>query len=53
LLDYSGGSLYNQHIAIDFLGKIREELRFASTEELVLQIKKDVLVARQILDQLK
>jgi riboflavin kinase / FMN adenylyltransferase len=53
LLDYSGGSLYNKHIAIDFLGKIREELRFASTEELVLQIKKDVLVARQILSQLK
>ena len=46
LLDYSGDPLYNQPIAIDFLGRIREERRFASTEELVLQIEKDVQVAR-------
>jgi len=53
LLDYSGGALYNQHIVIDFLGKIREEQRFASIEELVFQIKKDVQAARQISSQSK
>lgn len=46
LLDYSGDTLYNQPIVIDFLGRIREERRFASTEELVLQIEKDVQAAR-------
>jgi riboflavin kinase / FMN adenylyltransferase len=49
LLDYSGEPLYTQHIAVDFIGKIREERRFASTEELVSQIQKDVEVARQML----
>jgi riboflavin kinase/FMN adenylyltransferase len=53
LLDYSGGSLYNQYLAIDFLGRIRDELRFASTQELVVQIGKDVEVARQICSQAK
>jgi riboflavin kinase/FMN adenylyltransferase len=47
LLDYSGDTLYNQPIAIDFLGRIREERRFASTEELVLQIENDVQTARR------
>ncbi len=47
LLDYSGDTLYNQPIAIDFLGRIREERRFASTEELVLQIENDVQAARR------
>ncbi len=47
LLDYSGNTLYNQTIAIDFLGRLREERRFASTEELVLQIEKDVQAARR------
>lgn len=47
LLDYSGNALYNQTIAIDFLGRIREERRFASTEELVFQIEKDVQAARR------
>jgi riboflavin kinase/FMN adenylyltransferase len=47
LLDYSGDTLYNQPIAIDFLERIREERRFASTEELVLQIEKDVQAARR------
>lgn len=50
LLDYSGDTLYNQPIAIDFLGRIREERRFASTEELVLQIEKDVHVARHFFE---
>jgi riboflavin kinase/FMN adenylyltransferase len=47
LLDYSGDTLYNQPIAIDFLGRIREERRFTSTEELVLQIEKDVQATRR------
>jgi riboflavin kinase/FMN adenylyltransferase len=47
LLDYSGDTLYNQMIVIDFLGRIREERRFASTEGLVLQIEKDEQAARR------
>jgi len=53
LLDYSGGSLYNQQISIDFIGKIRDEARFSSTEELVRQIEQDVNVARQLLSRVE
>jgi riboflavin kinase / FMN adenylyltransferase len=47
LLDYSGASLYNQTIVIEFVRRMREERRFASTQELVLQIEKDVHAARR------
>jgi riboflavin kinase/FMN adenylyltransferase len=47
LLDYSGGSLYNYSFEVEFLGLIREERRFGSTEELALQIKRDVQAAHR------
>lgn len=51
LLDYSGAPLYNQHIAIDFVKRMREERRFASTEDLALQIGKDVQDARHFFSE--
>lgn len=41
LLAYSG-SIYGKIIEIEFLGRLREERKFASSQELIEQIKKDV-----------
>ena len=41
LLDYQG-SLYDKDIRVEFVQKLRDEKRFASSEELKTQIKKDV-----------
>lgn len=39
--------LYNQHITIDFIARLRGERRFASIDALKAQIASDVLAARQ------
>ena len=41
LLNYKG-SLYDKDIRVEFVQKLRDEKRFASSEELKAQIKKDV-----------
>jgi riboflavin kinase/FMN adenylyltransferase len=41
LLNYQG-SLYDKDIRVEFVQKLRDEKRFASSEELKTQIKKDV-----------
>jgi len=41
LLNYDG-DLYGQHLRLEFVQRLREERRFASTAELKAQIKKDV-----------
>jgi riboflavin kinase / FMN adenylyltransferase len=46
LLDWHGG-LYGQRIRVEFRHKLREELRFASLEELAAQIYDDIAAARQ------
>jgi riboflavin kinase/FMN adenylyltransferase len=38
--------IYGKRIAIEFCGKIRDEQRFASLEELKLQIEKDIKIAK-------
>ncbi len=46
LLDWHG-DLYGQRIRVEFRHKLREELRFASIEELAAQIYDDIAAARR------
>jgi len=48
LLDFSG-DLYGTSIKLDFIARLRGEQRFASADELIAQIHRDVETARQIL----
>ena len=46
ILDFSG-DLYGKNIEVFFIARIRDEKKFRGVEELVRQIKKDVLTARE------
>lgn len=48
LLDFNG-DLYGTSLKIDFIARLRGEQRFASADELISQIHRDVEAARQIL----
>ena len=48
ILDFNS-DIYSQDIRVNFIQRIRAEIKFSSIEELSEQITKDVLVARQIL----
>ncbi|HWR23681.1 MAG TPA: bifunctional riboflavin kinase/FAD synthetase [Feifaniaceae bacterium] len=45
LMDYTG-DLYGKELTVRFHKRLRDEIRFASKEELVLQIRRDVTDAR-------
>ena len=45
LMDYEG-DLYGKELTVRFHKRLRDEIRFASKEELIAQIKRDVLDAR-------
>jgi riboflavin kinase/FMN adenylyltransferase len=47
LLDFEG-DLYGRDLEVEFLEKLREERRFASREDLVAQVRRDVERARAI-----
>jgi riboflavin kinase / FMN adenylyltransferase len=47
LLDFDG-DLYGQELRLDFLARLRGERRFASAEELVEQMRRDVARTREI-----
>ena len=47
LLDFSG-NLYGCSAEVKFLGKLREEARFANAEELRLQIARDIAAAQRL-----
>jgi riboflavin kinase/FMN adenylyltransferase len=49
LLDYLGGDLYGQPARVEFLERLRDERRFASVDELVSQLGRDVGRVREIL----
>lgn len=49
VLDFDG-NLYGKHVHVDFLLKIRDEMKFASLDALKAQIKKDVAVARDLFE---
>jgi riboflavin kinase/FMN adenylyltransferase len=46
VLDFNG-NLYDQHVHVEFLHKIREEQKFESLDALKAQIAQDIIVARQ------
>ena len=51
ILDF-GGDLYGSELAVEFVERLRDELRFDSVEELVAQMREDVEQCRQVLGQL-
>jgi riboflavin kinase / FMN adenylyltransferase len=48
LLDFDG-DLYDEHVKVRFVARLRDELRFDSVEALVEQIRRDVDQARELL----
>lgn len=49
LLDYDGPEFYGEEVRLDFLARLRPEERFASAEELVAQIHRDIEAGRLVL----
>ncbi len=41
--------IYGQYVEVHFKQKIRDEIRFQSVDELTIQIKKDIVIAKNIL----
>lgn len=50
LLDFVG-NLYGHSLTVDFVDKVREQVKFASLEQLVKQLEQDKSTCRQILQQ--
>ena len=50
ILDFNG-DLYGRHVHVDFLHKIREEMKFDSLDALKAQIVADIIVARQYFNE--
>jgi riboflavin kinase/FMN adenylyltransferase len=46
LLDYGGGDFYGARLGVDFVARLRPELKFPSVETLSAQIRADVALAR-------
>jgi riboflavin kinase/FMN adenylyltransferase len=45
LLDFTG-DLYGRHVRLDFLDRLRDEMRFPSVEDLKAQVFRDIAAAR-------
>lgn len=52
IIDYSG-DLYGNDLYVDLVGKLRDEKKFGSTDELKVQIAKDIKRGRKILDSME
>ena len=50
ILDFNG-DLYGRHVHVEFLHKIREEMKFDSLDALKAQITQDIIVARQYFNE--
>ena len=50
ILDFNG-DLYGRHVHVEFLHKIREEMKFDSLDALKAQIAQDIIVARQYFNE--
>ena len=46
VLDFNS-DLYGKHVHVEFMHKIREEMKFESLDALKAQIAEDIIVARQ------
>ena len=51
IIDYSGEDFYQEMLSVEFLERIRDEMRFDSVEQLRQQILNDVDAARNILKE--
>ena len=49
LPDYHGGPLYGAAMAVDFVDRIRDEMRFADVNALKAQVQRDIAEARRLL----
>ena len=49
LLDFVGSDFYHEHMRVEFIVKIRDEMKFQSVENLKEQIAKDITKAREVL----
>jgi riboflavin kinase/FMN adenylyltransferase len=47
ILDFAK-NIYGKHVTVEFLQKIRSEKKFSSPQELIAQIKKDEVTARNL-----
>jgi riboflavin kinase/FMN adenylyltransferase len=50
LLDFNG-DLYGQEIRVEFIDRLRDEIRFHDAEELKIQMARDVEQAGELLGQ--
>jgi riboflavin kinase/FMN adenylyltransferase len=50
VLDFSG-DLYGQPVTLDFIARLRPEMKFPGVDALVAQIKQDIATAKQILSE--
>jgi riboflavin kinase/FMN adenylyltransferase len=50
LFDFDG-NLYGRSLEVEFVERLREETRFASVKELVVQLEKDRMAALEALDE--
>ena len=46
------GNLYGKEIRLEFIGRLREERRFPSLEELQLQLRKDAADVRTMMEKM-
>lgn len=46
ILDFDK-NIYGQEIEVEFIGKIRSEIKFSSADELIKQIRKDLITAKR------
>ena len=50
ILDFTD-DIYNQKIRVNFIQRIRDEIKFSNIADLIEQIKKDIANAREILSE--
>ena len=50
ILDFEK-DIYQETIKVEFIDYIRPEVKFENVEELTLQLQKDKIVAKKLLDQ--
>jgi riboflavin kinase/FMN adenylyltransferase len=48
LLEFAG-EIYGQSVSLDFVARLRSEVKFPGVEALLAQIRQDIAQARQIL----
>jgi riboflavin kinase/FMN adenylyltransferase len=49
LLDHPGGDLYGARLRLSLVARLRDERRFASVDELMAEIHRDIARTREIL----